>query len=207
MTLSTVYTQAGGLIAKTLDDYSNDILTKLKKVDENILTEVHSTIAANEKLLDLESDVKSIHAIVDDLSVAQADVLNYAEEHKYRDAIARKLDSLVAIEEAAAAAIRTRMVTSVKANVVSAFTKDSKAKDQALDQAIAVLLAGQSGKLGKDVVGDVFTSSLKSYRESYAKAGTDEILVQLEKDVAAVATAPVVEATGGNVYVTHPIVH
>ena len=201
-----MYTQAGGLIGKTLDDYSQDIATKLKKVDENILSEVHSTIKANEQLLDLEADVKSVHSVIDDLSIAQADILNYAEEHKFRDAIVKKLDTLVSLEESVNASIRTRIVSSVKADVVAAFTNDRKTKDIALDQAIAALLAGSSGKLGKDVVGEVFVSSLKSYREAYAKnPGSDDILVQLQKDVDAVAVAPVVDGTGGNVYVTHPL--
>ena len=56
--------------------------------------------------------------------------------------------------------------------------------------------------MGKDVVGAAFSTALKDYKESYAKmpAGSDEILVTLEKDMAAVAVAPVPEGQGGNVY-------
>jgi hypothetical protein len=76
-----------------------------------------------------------------------------------------------------------------------------------LNQAIAVLSAGAGAKLGKDVVGEAFAASLSNYKNNYAKqpAGSDEILVQLEKDIATVAQAPVVEGKGGNVYITHPI--
>ena len=63
--------------------------------------DLHASIKANEKVLELESDVASIFKLTDDLHVAQADALNHAEEHKYRDAIAKKLDSLVSMEEAA----------------------------------------------------------------------------------------------------------
>jgi hypothetical protein len=209
LSLSTLYTQGGGMIAKALDDYSKDIHNKLKKVDENILSEVHATIKANEKLLTLEQDVSSIHKLVDDMTVAQADILNYTEEHRYRDAIVKKLDALVALEDTVAAAVRARMVTKVKADVVETFTSDKKAKEAALDHAVAVLLAGTTGKRGADVVGGAFSSAIKSYKDAYAKlpADKDEILVQLQKDIAAIAVAPTVDATGGNVYETHPIVH
>ena len=63
--------------------------------------DLHASIKANEKVLELETDVASIFKLTDDLHVAQADALNHAEEHKYRDAIAKKLDSLVSLEEAA----------------------------------------------------------------------------------------------------------
>jgi hypothetical protein len=71
-----------------------------------------------------------------------------------------------------------------------------------LNQAIAVLTAGPGSKRGKDVVGAAFGKAVQSYREAYAKmpAGSDDILVQLEKDMAAVAVAPVLQYKGGNVY-------
>jgi hypothetical protein len=134
-------------------------------------------------------------------------VKNYAEEHKYRDAIVKKLDSLVSLEEAASFAIRKRMLTTVKSDVVSMFATDKAAKEKALNQAIAVLTAGQTGKMGKDVVGEAFGSAIKNYREKYAKlpAGSDEILVNLENDMKSVAAAPVVDVAGGNVYDAFPI--
>ena len=131
----------------------------------------------------MEADIASVHSLMDDLAQAQAQALNMAEEHKYRDAIAKKLDSLVALEEAAVASIRARMLTKVKAEVIKTFSKDAAAKERALEQAVAVLKAGAGGKMGKDVVGDAYVSSLKAYKEQYAKLapGSDEILVQLEK--------------------------
>ena len=203
----TMYSQTGSMIAKSLDEQRDAVFKQLKAVDESLLTDLKASITANEKVLELESDVASIFKLTDDLQVAQADVKNYTEEHKYREAIVRKLDSLVSMEEAASAAIRRRMLTAVKDDVVSFFSKDKVAKDKALAQAIAVLMAGQSGKMGKDVVGEAFGSAIKSYREKYSKlpAGSDEILVALENDMKAVATAPTVEATGGNVYEAFPI--
>jgi hypothetical protein len=72
---------------------------------------------------------------------------------------------------------------------------------------VAVLKSGSGAKLGKDIVGEVYLSSLQAYKAAYAKqpAGSDEILVQLEKDIAAASAAPVVEGKGGNVYETHPL--
>ena len=68
--------------------------------------------------------------------------------------------------------------------------------------AVKLNLLTTSVKLGKDVVGTVFSKSVKTYRENYLKLpdGSDEILVQLEKDVANVILPPVVQAKGGNVY-------
>jgi hypothetical protein len=76
-----------------------------------------------------------------------------------------------------------------------------------INREIAVLLAGSGAKLGKDIVGEAFKSSLKSYKESYSKQapGSDPILAQLEKDMKAIATAPVIEGKGGNVFITNPL--
>ena len=149
--------------------------------------------------------MKDIHNLTDDLAVVQADYLNHREEHKYREAIVRKLDALVALEDTATAAIRSRMLTKVHSDVVSAFKTDSKAKDAALNQALAVL-AGSSVKGGakqnNDIVGQYFASSLKGYKEAYAKqpAGSDEIIKKLEIDMANIMKAPEQGEIGGNVY-------
>lgn len=204
---STMYTQVGGMMGKGLDDYSKEIQDKLKEVDNAVLEGINSAIAADQNVLSVEEDYKQFCELTDQLAVAQADVLNQREIHLYREAIVKKLDSLHALEESAVQAIRNRMLTQVKADVVNTFSNDQKAKDQALNRAIEVLSGGAKGKLGKDVVGEVFTQALTNYRTNYAKQpeGSDPILKQLEKDMAAVATAPVVESKGGNVFVTHPL--
>jgi hypothetical protein len=203
----TAYNQGGAMLAATLDEYRANVFSTLKKVDESMLVDIKASIAANEKVLDMEKDIASVHALIDDMAKAKAEALNHAEEHKYRDAIARKLDNLVAIEEAAVSSLRNRMLNVVKADVVNKFSTDKAVKDAALNHAMAVLSAGKSGKIGKDVVGDVYAGALKNYRETYQKQapGSDPILQQLEKDVAAACAAPVVEAQGGNVYETHPV--
>jgi hypothetical protein len=204
---STMYTQVGGMMGKSLDDYSKEIYEELKAVDNSMLTQINTAIAADEGALSLEEDYKQYCELTDQLAVAQADVLNQREVHLYREAIVKKLDSLHALEDSAVLAIRNRMMTKVKADVVNTFTNDQKAKDLALTRAIEVLAGGAKGKLGKDVVGDVFAQALSNYKAEYAKqpAGADPILKQLEKDMAAVATAPVVDSKGGNVFVTHPL--
>jgi len=203
----TAYNQGGAMLAATLDEYRNNVYSTLKKVDESMLVDIKASIAANEKVLDMEKDIASVHALVDDMAKAKAEALNHAEEHKYRDAVVRKLDNLVAIEEAAVASLRNRMLTAVRADVVNKFSTDKAVKDAALNHAMAVLSAGKGGKVGKDVIGDVYAGALKSYREAYQKQapGSDPILLQLEKDVAAACAAPVVDVQGGNVYVTHPV--
>lgn len=174
----------------------------MKKVDDNMLVDIHAAIKENEKLLTLEEHMTALHALEDNMAIAKAEYLNYEKEHQYREAIVKKLDALVAVEEAAVAAIRSRMVATVKAKVVETFEKDKAVKEAALEQAVAVLAAGGKGKLGKDVVGAAYVSALKNYRETYAKlpAGSDEILVKLERDIAAISAAPVLDFTGGNVY-------
>lgn len=198
---STVYTQLGPSISKELTSGGDQIYEELKKVDDALLSGITSAIENNEMSLSLEQDFSEIYAVTDEVAKAQAEVANHAEAHKYRDAIVKKLDSLYALEEAASSAIRARMINKVKGDVVSAFQNDKKIKEVAMAAAMAVLASG-GGKMGKDVVGAAFSTALKDYKESYAKmpAGSDEILVTLEKDMAAVAVAPVPEGQGGNVY-------
>lgn len=205
---STMYVNVGGMLGKGLDDYGREIYDDLQAVDNTVLDQINTAIVADQQVLTIEEDFKQFNEITDSLAMAQADLLNQREAHLYREAIVKKLDSLSALEESAVFAIRTRMLNNVKAEVVNTFTNDKKVKEAALDRAIAVLAGGAKSKMGEDVVGKVFSQALANYRTAYAKqpAGSDPILVQLEKDVAAVAQAPVVEAKGGNVFVTHPLV-
>lgn len=203
-----MYHNVGGMIAGGLDEYRSNVFTQLKAVDDSMLVDIHASITANEKVLGLESDITSIHELTDELSIMQAEALNNAEQHHYREAIIKKLNTLVSLEESASAAIRARMLTQVKAEVVANFTSNKASKEASLNAAIAVLAGGKNAKLGKDIVGEAFTSSLKGYRESYSKlkASDDEILVQLEKDMKATMEAPKITCQGGNVYTTHPII-
>jgi len=177
----------------------------MKRVDDSLLLNVHEAISTNENLLDLEAQVKDIHGLTDDLAVVQAEYLNHFEEHKYRDVIARKLDALVALEDTASNAIRSRMLNKVQGDVVTAFKSDAKAKDAALAQAMAVLASSSSkggAKIGSDVVGSYYADSLKAYKDAYAKQapGSDAIINQLEKDMNNIMKAPTPAHDGGNVY-------
>jgi hypothetical protein len=204
-TVGAVYNEFGTAIGQALDGERKDVQNAMNIVDESLLQNVHEAVATNKNMLDLEAEVSSIHALTDDMAVVQADYLNAHEEHKYRDAVARKLDSLVALEDTATSAIRARMLTKVSADVLSAFKSDAKAKDAALAQAMSVLSGSNAktgAKQGADVVGQYYANSLKSYKDAYAKqpAGSDEIINKLEADMANVMKAPVVEHAGGNVY-------
>jgi Mitochondrial ATP synthase B chain precursor (ATP-synt_B) len=203
----TTYSQAGGIIAKSLDDQREAIHAQLKKVDDAVMADLKETIKATEKVMELEGDIKSIFEITDEMAVAQADMLNVAEEHKYNKAIQKKLDALLVLEETATHACTIRMKNAVTADVKTVFSQDKAAKDKALAQAIAVLAAGPNGKLGKDVVGEFFGSAVKKYRDDYMKkpAGSDEILNNLERDMKEIAEAPHAGEGGGNVYITHPV--
>lgn len=190
------------MVGKALDSYSNEIHNELKKADEASLAQIHAAIEENQKALSLKDDFQTLYQITDEMANSKAQVMTLAEEHKYREAIVKKLDSLYALEEAASNAIRQRMVKKVKEEVVNNFVNDKKLKENALNQAIAVLAAGQGAKIGKDIVGESFASAFNNYRSTYSKQApeSDEILTQLQKDMAAIAEAPHVEVKGGNVY-------
>jgi len=200
------YHFGGDAVSKTLNDYKSDIATRLKQTEDGMIQQITEDIESNKEIIGVEKDIAEIHDLVDNLAVAQAEVLTQEAQHAFRDTIAKNLDTLAALEDSATYAIRTRMLKTVQSDVLTAFKNDKRAKEAALSQAVAVLTGGVDAKLGDDVVGKVFLTALKSYREDYAKkpAGSDEIITKLEKDVASLLEIPAVSG-GGNVYETHPI--
>lgn len=203
---STLYTQVGGMIGKSLDDRSTEIFNELKTLDNAVKAQLTGAIKSNELSLTLSQDLKERYELIDNLAHMQAEVLNHKEEHNYRDAIVKKLDALAALESATTTALGARVVSSVKRDVLDLFQNDRAAKDKALNHAIQVLSTGAKGKMGKDVVGEAFSDALKNYKNKYqSSTAPDEILVKMEKEMAAIAAAPLVEGKGGNVYLTHPL--
>ena len=198
----TLYKQVGPSVGAHFESVRKASEAEVLATDAAVEEQLKSSIKADQLALTLAEDYKQLFSLEDHLGAAQAEVLNQITAQKFRDETIKKLESLYAVEEAAVGAIRTRIINTVKEDVVKTFKSDKKAQDAALAHAISVLGSGPGAKFGKDVVGGVFANSLKSYRENYAKqpAGSDPILVQLEKDVAAISVAPVVEAKGGNVY-------
>ena len=189
------------------DEGIHEILIEAQKHDLEIIDNFNDNIAENEVLINWEGDVTEVLAISDELTTAQVDVFNSIEGHAFRDSVAQKLDALVTLEMAAQQSIRMRMVTSVKSEVKNLFLTNKTAKENAMNQAIAILTAGPSAKMGKDVVGEAYGVAVKNYQESYSKlpAGTDDILLNLEKEMAAIAVPITFEAVGGNVFETNPI--
>lgn len=157
-----------------MDDISNDVQQELKKVDDVMQGQIVDAIKADEAVVDLVEDYAEHCALTDNLAIVQADVLNHIEEHTYHDQIVKKLDSLYAIEEAASNAIRTRLINTVKSDVVNTFKTDTKIKDSALAHAIGILSGGAKAKLGKDIVGTVFASSIQKYSKEYAKQSPEK---------------------------------
>lgn len=204
---ATGVNQLGPIVTKEFDAVTNKIREDLKAVDESLKEKIVVDITLTEELVGMDKVFGEIHELVDDLSTLQAQSLTAAAEHNYREIVAKKLDSLVALENAAVSSIKQRALADVKADVLNTFKTDKKIKEAALNQALAVLSAGSNAKYGKDIVGEAFSTSFKSYREKYSKAapGSDKIIDQLEKDIALVLDAPVVDGKGGNVYVTHPV--
>jgi hypothetical protein len=184
-----------------------ELLKEVQAGDDRVAQRMHDGIAENENLISWETEVNEVLEIADELTIAQVDVFNAMEGHAFREVVASKLDALVSLEMAAHQNIRNRMVTSVKSEVKTLFATNKTAKENAMNQAIAILTAGPSAKMGKDVVGDAFNDAVKNYQANYAKqpAGSDEIFTALEKDMAAIVTPPTFEVTGGNVFETNLI--
>ena len=185
----------------------HEILLDLQAADNRKLGVMDERVQANERLINWEGEVKKVLDIADELTIAQVDVFNSMEGHAFRDAVASKLDALVSLEMAANQNIRHRMVTAVKSEVKTLFATNKTARENAMLQAIGILTAGPTGKMGTDVVGDAFSVAVKNYQEQYSKlpAGSDDIMVNLEKDMAAIAVAVPFEVTGGNVFDTNLI--
>jgi len=205
---STMYTQAGPMIGKMFDDYAQENEKELEQLNSAMHQQIEDAQNANNTALQLEEDVQLLHQLTDQVSVAHAQILNQLEQHKYREAVVKKLETLAQLEETATSAMRSRIVNSVKEDVEKTLKTNKQVQESALNQAIAILSSGATGKLGKDVVGEVYVNAIKQYKESYAKlpAGQDKILNQLEKDAAVLGSAPEVASKGGNVFQVSPVV-
>lgn len=196
---STCYTQLGPMLDKSLSETTDQVTNQMKALDDAIESQIASGIEQSSAVVNLEKTTKLMFDTNDTIYAMTAENNTKAEKYMLRDAVAKRLDQLNALEESVANSVRNRMLKSVNADVLKTFTNDKKAKEETMAQAIAVLTG--NGKLGKDVVGTTFTSALKKYKDDYAKipADKDEILIQLEKDMAALCTEIKVGA-GGNVY-------
>ena len=194
-------------LAPPCNDGVHEIVKELQNADSALINRLKDHIADNERLIGWESEVFEVLDITDELTVAQVDLFNAIEGHAFRAAIATKLDALVSLETAAAQNIRNRMVVSVREEVKNLFATNKTAKEQAMAQAIAILTAGQGATMGKDIVGEAFTASVKAYQAKYETlpADGDDIYVALQKDMAAVIAPVEFESPGGNVYETNLI--
>jgi len=198
----TIYNQFGGIIDKELREQSEEEFKVFRAVDDALEKQIRAGIAADEVALTMKDEMTDLFNVKHEIKVAEAEVLTALEHHKYREAIVAKLESLSALEEAAVREIRAKMISKVQADVLNTFKNDKKAKENALNQAIAVLAGGATAKMGKDVVGEVFSQALHNYSAEYAKQpeGSDPVLKKLLQEISVVAQAPVPESKGGNVY-------
>ena len=190
-----------------MDAGIHEILLEVQSHDTRKLERFDERIGKNEGLIHWADEVTETLAVADELTIAQVDVFNAMEGHAFRDGVASKLDALVSLEMAANQSIRHRMVTAVKSEVKTLFITNKTARENAMNQAIAILTAGPTGKISTDVVGDAYVTAVKNYQEAYSKlpAGTDDIILNLQKDMAAVAVPIAFEVTGGNVFETNLI--
>lgn len=196
---STMYTQVGPMVAKGLESQKKAVDDELKGLDLMVSAETKSLIEINKAELEAVQEYHEYNELIDSMAALDAQNRNNKAEVEFREQIVKKLEALKVLEENASSAIRARTVNVVKDEVVSLFSTDKNAKEKALNAAIAVLAGGEGAKLGKDVVGEAFTASLSAYKQKYAKSDpkSDSILVKLEKDIEAIASAPVASATAG----------
>eukprot|EP00349_Pseudokeronopsis_sp_Brazil_P001054 CAMPEP_0202963030 /NCGR_PEP_ID=MMETSP1396-20130829/7032_1 /ASSEMBLY_ACC=CAM_ASM_000872 /TAXON_ID= /ORGANISM="Pseudokeronopsis sp., Strain Brazil" /LENGTH=333 /DNA_ID=CAMNT_0049683935 /DNA_START=39 /DNA_END=1040 /DNA_ORIENTATION=- len=189
---STVYTQLGPVISRHFDEQRQVAAKKFDGLEKVFTHQAERLIAHNEIRLDAVELYKEHNELIDDMATVEAQMRNTRAEYEYRDAYMQKLDALHVLEENAVAAIRSRTISTVKNEVVQLFTHDKKAKENALNAAIAVLSQGEGGKRGKDVVGEAFSAALASYKEKALSSDDkkDPILTKLEKDVEALICAP-----------------
>jgi hypothetical protein len=196
-----MYNAFGQPAADYIDKDIDKDFQALKECDDHFIDTIKQSIEAEDLAASFEEDFRDYYTLYDHLNVVEADVLNHQEVHKYHDAIVKKLEALRALDESAQLAVRERLIKEVKSNVLNTFKSSKQAKQDALNQAIAVI-AGAGGTLGKDVVGEVFKSTIVNYKVAYAKQDpkADAILVKLQKDIDDISAAPKIEAVGGNVY-------
>jgi hypothetical protein len=204
---TTLYSNVGPVASKFFDDYRATIAKDLANVDNSLTESVQESIQSTKLLMGLESEVSALQNLRDDVAIVQADVMNHMNQHQYRDAVVKKLEALVSVEETTSAAIRKRMLTKVSSDVMSTFKNDQKVKDKALEHAISVLVGGMKAKRGKDVVGEVFGKAISSYRDAYSKTKPedDPIIVNFEKEIAQLSKDPELNFHASNVYESHPI--
>ena len=179
----------------------------VQSFDTDLIAEIQDHINDNERLIGWENEVFEVLAVTDELTIAQVHLFNSIEGHAFREEINTRLEALVTLEAATAQTVRNRMVSAVRTEVHAQFTSDKSFKEKAMLQAISILTAGPSAKMGKDIVGEAFSASVKNYELNYAKRkeGTDEIFINFEKDLAAIIVPPTFESTGGNVFETNLI--
>ncbi len=178
----------------------------MKKIEYNYRRQIEMDIESTRDLLNVEEEYKEFHQLVDDMAALQAEILNAEQERTYREAVAKKLDTLVNMEATAMANVRSKMIESIKADVRNYFTSDKAAKESMLTHAVSVLSAGSNATYKKDIVGEAFIKSLKSFRDAQQKMdpNADPAMAQLKKDLLATAVPPSPELAGGNVYDNMP---
>lgn len=186
----TIYTQLGGMIGKSLDEMRDTILKEQRAVEDVQIEQIQNAIEEHEKVLTLTEDFDQFLSVKDASRRLAVEAANYEAKHAFRASMIRKLEAVAATEETALQGIKGRMVDYVVNDVTTQFREDKKAKENALNQALAIL-GNTNAKMGKDVVGDAFVSSVKKYRTEYSKTPEDKdpILIQLKRDVEAIIKA------------------
>lgn len=192
-------------------NYENDVhvwgwIKFCKRLEFIRKAQVESDITSTEALVGTEEVYSDFHTLVDDMAALQAEILNVEQENSYRESVSKKLDSLLNMERTVMSNMKAKVVEQIKTDVNNQFRNDKKLKETAFNQAVAVLSGGVNAKMGRDLVGEVFTSSIKEFRANYEKQDveSDPAIVQLKKDLMTASVAPAPELKGGNMYDNFP---
>jgi len=181
----------------------------MKKIEYNYRRHIEMDIESTKDLVGVETEYKEFHQLVDDMAALQAEILNAEQEAAFREAVSKKLETVVNMEVTAMSNVKSKMIEGIKADVRKHFATDKTAKESMLTQAVTVLSTGadyKMGKMGKDIVGEAFVKALQNFRAAQSKLdpNADPAMAQLKKDLLATAVPPSPEFAGGNVYDNFP---
>jgi len=184
---SLVYTQAGGAIAKSLEDQTQAILEKFSAVtDQKIaglqeLIQIHKDrILLAEELKVLSSEKQRIQEMISKIHILE-------KSHKIRNDAQRELDMMVAEQDASDAKLKSVLVSHATLSVLEAFGKQKTLSDRALESAISNLTGTTEDA---DPVKELFFTVFKDIKSQVGKTemSNEEVTSKLEKELDALKT-------------------
>ncbi|KAJ8604338.1 hypothetical protein CTAYLR_002514 [Chrysophaeum taylorii] len=165
----TAYQLGADSVSDMLAAKSKSITEQHNAVEDQAIAGVREMVEAHEKRVEMLTVLKTVGEAqaqaMADLKVAKA----MEFKHTTRDSIVKMLDTLVAKEDQARAAMTAKIIAEAAANVTSKFA-DPDVKSQALTESISILQTGGSPQLVSSMFKDYFKSRAEN---AAAMKGTD----------------------------------